>query len=1065
CWASCCACARREKQYVPRVVRVGIPDRKSNHPANVIRNQKYSVLTFLPLVLFEQFKNFLNFCFLVMALSQFIPQLRIGYLYTYWGPLAFVVSVTMVREAVDDIRRYLRDREVNGTAYERLSKAGAQTVPSSALRVGDVVRVGKNQRVPADLVLLRTSDRQGTCYLRTDQLDGETDWKLRLAPTVTQAVERDEDLLDLGGSVYAERPGRDIHGFIGTLTVARLSPDQQQQPEQQQMALSVENTVWANTVVASGWALGLVVYTGPETRAVMNNSKPRSKFGMTDVEINNITKVLVACVLLLSLALLALKGFGGQWYKYFWRFFLLFSYIVPLALRVNLDVAKMTYSFFIMRDKKLEGNIVRNTTIPEELGRISYLLSDKTGTLTENEMVFKKLHLGSTVYTDEADSHDEVRSLLQAGLAANAGGGGEGGSGGGGPDSVTRLGADLAARTAEAVRAVALCHNVTPVYDEAGADSGGAPAYQASSPDEVALVSWTAEVGLALVHRDQTSMRLRTPAGAELAYTVLHLFPFSSETKRMGIVVRDEATGDIAFYAKGADTVIGALVQPVDWLEEEVGNLAREGLRTLLVAKRRLKRDFYEDWSRRYITFDQLPCGAIAKGSVDFNRYEQARLAVENRSERMQQLQQQLDSGLELLCVTGVEDRLQSGVRPTLETLRNAGVRVWMLTGDKMETACCIAKSSRLVDRSGGLFAFQPASLRSADLDKELRNMARRVEAGHSVVISGECLQYGYYLPQAAVEQDERRFVQLACQAPAVVVCRCSPTQKAEVVRLLKDHTGKRCAAVGDGGNDVAMIQEADCGMGIAGKEGLQASLAADFSIARFQHVTRLMLVSQDTVHGRRCYKNTSVLAQFIVHRGLIISTMQAAFSAVFFYVAISLFPGILMIGYATIFTMFPVFSLVLDKDVASATAEKFPELYRDLLKGRELSAKLLCIWVAISIYQGGVIMYGSIWLFQGSFLHIVSIGFTALVFTELIMVALTVRTWCWQIIVAELVSLCSYLAAVFILTQYFDRAFILTLNFLWKVSAITAVSSIPIVALKLIRYLMSPPIARKLQA
>uniref|UniRef100_A0A1I8HIG2 Reverse transcriptase domain-containing protein n=1 Tax=Macrostomum lignano TaxID=282301 RepID=A0A1I8HIG2_9PLAT len=368
CWERCCACLNPPRQYLPRVVFLGRPSKTVRYPPNRIRNQKYSVFSFVFLVLFEQFKLFLNFCFLVMALSQFIPPLRIGYLYTYWGPLGFVVFVTMVREAVDDFRRWRRDRELNGTVYERLARGGSKLVPSSVLQVGDVIRVNKNERVPADLVLLRTSEKQGTCYLRTDQLDGETDWKLRVAPPTTQRLSSDEELLSVGASVYAERPGLDIHSFIGTLSLSGPeTPDSGSAAVAgDQASLSVENTLWTNTVVASNWAVGVVVYTGAETRAAMNSTPPRSKFGLVDREINNVTKLLVASVLLLSMLMVALKGFGGQWYKYYWRFLLLFSYIIPLALRVNLDMAKITYSFLIMRDEKLEGNIVRNTTIPEE---------------------------------------------------------------------------------------------------------------------------------------------------------------------------------------------------------------------------------------------------------------------------------------------------------------------------------------------------------------------------------------------------------------------------------------------------------------------------------------------------------------------------------------------------------------------------------------------------------------------------------------------------------------------------------------------------------------------------
>ena len=227
------------------VSQVGRPSLQP-FPANVIRNQKYSVLSFIPLVLFNQFKFFLNLYFLVMACSQFVPVLRIGYLYTYWGPLGFVISVTMVREAIDDIRRWQRDREVNSAKYAKLTERGRVLVTASKLQVGDVVEVGKGVRAPADLVLLRTTETSGACFVRTDQLDGETDWKLRLAVPHTQRIDQDEELLNSNTSVYAEKPQKDIHSFIGKLS----SQDGGEE------SLSIENTVWCGAVVASGTATG-----------------------------------------------------------------------------------------------------------------------------------------------------------------------------------------------------------------------------------------------------------------------------------------------------------------------------------------------------------------------------------------------------------------------------------------------------------------------------------------------------------------------------------------------------------------------------------------------------------------------------------------------------------------------------------------------------------------------------------------------------------------------------------------------------------------------------------------
>merc|ERR1719414_1375060 len=390
-------CRKREPEA--RSIWVGRPSTQQ-FPPNLIKNHKYNIFTFLPLLLYNQFKFFLNLFFLIMACSQFIPQLRIGYLYTYWFPLGFVLSVTIIREAIDDIRRWQRDRQVNSEKYSKLTDRGRVQVSSSQLKGGDVIEVGKGVRAPADLVLLRTTETTGACFIRTDQLDGETDWKLRLAIPHTQRM-TDEELVSCNASVYAEKPQKDIHSFIGKFSHAGGEE-----------SLSIENTVWCGAVVASGTATGVVVYTGSEARAAMNNSQPRSKVGLIDEELNSLTKLLFGATLALSVLMVVLKGFDGPWYIYMFRFMLLFSYLIPISLRVNLDMGKIFYSWSIGRDKEMPGTQARSTTIPEELGRVSYLLSDKTGTLTCNSMVFKKLHLGSAAYTD--DTFDEVQSALQA---------------------------------------------------------------------------------------------------------------------------------------------------------------------------------------------------------------------------------------------------------------------------------------------------------------------------------------------------------------------------------------------------------------------------------------------------------------------------------------------------------------------------------------------------------------------------------------------------------------------------------------------------------------------------
>ncbi|KAH0580019.1 putative phospholipid-transporting ATPase IIB [Termitomyces sp. J132] len=1012
------------------------PDKfQTRFPANIVRNQKYNAFTFLPIVFYEQFKFFFNLYFLLVALSQFIPALKIGYIVTYIAPLAFVLTVTMGKEAYDDYKRHLRDREANSQKYlildclpdesSALARDDAylhtRSVPSSALRVGDLIHLEKNQRVPADLVLLHTSDSSGTCFIRTDQLDGETDWKLRVAVTECQKLE-EAALAQLDAEIYADCPIKDIHTFIGTFTLNHPPQvDGSLVSAPLVSPLTVENVLWANTVLAAGSAVGMVVYTGAETRAVMNTSHPETKVGLLDLEINRLAKILCAVTFALSIVLVALNGFRGLWYIYVFRFLILFSSIIPISLRVNLDMGKTVYAHQIMNDNEISDTIVRTSTLPEELGRIEYLLSDKTGTLTQNEMEMKKLHMGTMSYG--FDSMDEVAHQLEVAFGAGDHGHMRQTSLSTGAQLATRGRRDMSSRVRDVVLSLALCHNVTPVTND-----DGTVTYQASSPDEVAIVTWTQSVGLTLVFRDRTKIDLRTPSGVIISFDVLDIFPFTSESKRMGIVVRDRQTGEITFLQKGADVVMAKIVQRNDWLEEETGNMAREGLRTLVMARKRLGSQLYKDFKAQH---------------------HEASVKLEGRNEAMAAVvAEYLEHDLELLGLTGVEDKLQDEVKSTLELLRNAGIKIWMLTGDKIETARCIAISTKLVARNQ--YIHEIAKLKTSDqVRDQLAFLQSKLDC--CLVIDGESLQL-------CLNLFKNEFIEIATKLSAVVACRCSPTQKADVARLIRNHTKKRVCCIGDGGNDVSMIQAADVGVGIVGKEGKQASLAADFSVTQFSFLTKLLLW-----HGRNSYRRSAKLAQFVIHRGLIISIMQAVFSAIFYFAPIALYQGWLMVGYATLYTMAPVFSLVLDRDVNEDLALLYPELYKELTKGRALSYKTFFQWLMISLYQGAAIMIMSLVLFENEFLHIVSISFTALILNELIMVALEITTWHLYMVISEVVTFLLYVISIAFLPEYFDTSFVVSLVFAWKLAVLVTISALPLYFIKLIHSRIAPAASSKL--
>ncbi|CCK69918.1 aminophospholipid-translocating P4-type ATPase NEO1 KNAG_0D01670 [Huiozyma naganishii CBS 8797] len=975
---------------------------KNKYPTNEVSNAKYNAITFVPTLLYEQFKFFFNLYFLIVALSQAVPALRIGYLSSYIVPLAFVLTVTMSKEALDDVQRRRRDMESNNELYEVVSQN--RMVPSKDLKVGELVKLHKGDRVPADMILLRSSESSGETFIKTDQLDGETDWKLRVAPAVTQSLD-DSDLQNKI-TITASAPKKSIHAFLGKVTYKNSSSN----------PLSIDNTLWANTVLAStGYCVGCVVYTGKDTRQAMNTTVATVKTGLLELEINSISKILCASVFALSVALVCFAGFhNNDWYVDIMRYLILFSTIIPVSLRVNLDLAKSVYAHQIEHDKTIPETIVRTSTIPEDLGRIEYLLSDKTGTLTQNDMQLKKIHLGTVSYTPETNDivSGYVSNLI--GRKSTIGG-------------VSTSRRDISGRVCDMIVALAICHNVTPTFED------DELTYQAASPDEIAIVKFTEVVGLSLFKRDRHSVTLlHSKSGATFHYDILKTFPFNSDSKRMGIIVYDKERDEYLFFQKGADTVMSKIVESNDWLEEETANMAREGLRTLVVGRKKLSKKLFEQFNKDY---------------------EEASLSMLSRDQQMSGIIGKfLEHDLELLGLTGVEDKLQKDVKSSIELLRNAGIKIWMLTGDKVETARCVSISAKLISRGQYVHIITKLSKPEGALN-QLEYL--KINKNACLLIDGESLSM--YLTYYREE-----FFDIAIRLPTVIACRCTPQQKADVALIIRELTGKRVCCIGDGGNDVSMIQCADVGVGIVGKEGKQASLAADFSITQFCHLTELLLW-----HGRNSYKRSAKLAQFVMHRGLVIAICQAVYSICSSFEPIALYKGWLMVGYATCYTMAPVFSLTLDHDIDESLTKMYPELYKDLTEGKSLSYKTFFVWCALSLYQGCIIQWFSqafTGLATDNFTKMVSISFTALVINELIMVALEIYTWNKTMVVTELVTFAFYVASVPFLGEYFQLKYMTTIRFYAGLLVILLISIFPVWASKSVYRALHPPSYAKVQ-
>ena len=911
-------------------------------------------------------------------------------LFTYVSPFVFVLSVTLCKEIYDEYFRYKRDQELNNQQYDSLSSS-SKKVKSKDIKVGDILIIHKNQRIPADMILLKSFEQNESCFIKTDQLDGETDWKLRKPSSSTQKIQ-EAFLTLIDCNIIVDQPKKEIYEFQGLLNLRR---DQKLSATSKHNSLMIiqdhhvdidgymkdplglENTLWANTVLASSRVAGVVIYIGKETRTQMNCTEAQQKVGILDYEINFLSKILFVLMFLSSLLILVLKGFSYNILNNFVtlvRFIVLLSSIIPISLKVNLDIAKAINSMFISRDKKIPDTICRNSTLPEELGRIDFIFTDKTGTLTKNEMVFKKLFLDGELFENEklndvsliveneckvssAPMLDVIEYINKPSATSNNTN----------VNQIRNKRKLLRNRNQnkilrDTITAMALCNCVTPVVevDDENTNvnisnlSNTKTTFQASSPDEIALVEFAMTMNMRLIRRDDREIVILNANNVEEKYEILAEFPFTSESKRMGILVKNKEHGHIIFYLKGAENVIENFVKEdkKDRVKENAEQLATNGLRTLVLTQKLISEASYLDWN---------------------DRYQDAKRSMVNRKEKINEVVKLLERDMEFLAVTGVEDMLQDDVYDTIESLRKANIRIWMLTGDKVETAKCIAISTGLKSKEQREFVISNDK-NEESISEKLLTFKVKASKEWVFIIDGDSLDN-------ALTHCEKIFFESVINASTVVCCRCSPTQKAQIVKTIRKYTTKRTLAIGDGGNDVPMILEANLGIGVVGKEGMQASLAADYSITKFCHLKRLLLW-----FGRISYKNTSNITIFVIHRGLIISLLQLIFSIIFYYSPIPLYNGYLMLGYSTLYTNIPVLTLLLDREINNENAMKFPDLYKELQKGRALNIKAFVYLTFQSLFQASIIMCGSIYYFKSSlFINIVTITFSSLIIAELL--------------------------------------------------------------------------------
>ncbi|XP_063946684.1 phospholipid-transporting ATPase 2 isoform X4 [Daucus carota subsp. sativus] len=805
---------------------------------NRISNRKYTVLNFLPKNLWEQFSRFMNQYFLLIACLQLWPLITPVNPASTWGPLLFIFAVSATKEAWDDYNRYVSDKKANEKQVWVVKKGVKKHIRAQDIHVGNLVWLRENDEVPCDLVLIGTSEPQGLCHIETSALDGETDLKTRVIASACAGIEL-ELLHKIKGVIECPPPDKDIRRFDANMRLFPPFLDNDVCP------LTIKNTILQSCYLRNTeWVCGVAIYAGNETKLGMSRGVPEPKLTAMDAMIDKLTGAIfvfqVVVVIVLGVAGNVWKDMEArkQWYVQYpnegpWyellviplRFELLCSIMIPISIKVSLDLVKSLYAKFIDWDQEMMDtktgtpSHAANTAISEDLGQVEYILTDKTGTLTENKMIFKRCCISGTFYGNETGDALKDVKLLNAVS--------------GGSSDVIRF-----------LTVMSICNTVIPVQSKNGVLS-----YKAQSQDEEALVRAASQLHMVFVKKNASILEINFNASL-LQYELLDTLEFTSDRKKMSIVVRDCQSGKIFLLSKGADEAIlpcACTGQQIRTFTEAVEQYAQMGLRTLCVAWRELPEDEYREWS---LTF------------------KEANSTLVDREWRVSEVCQRLEVGLEILGVAAIEDRLQDGVPETIETLRKAGINFWMLTGDKQNTAIQIALSCNFVspEPKGQLLLINGKTEDEVCRSLERVLLTMRITNSEpkdvAFVIDGWALEI-------ALKHHRKAFTELSILSRTAICCRVTPSQKAQLVGILKS-CDYRTLAIGDGGNDVRMIQQADIGVGISGREGLQAARAADYSIGKFRFLKRLILV-----HGRYSYNRTAFLSQYSFYKSLLICFIQ----------------------------------------------------------------------------------------------------------------------------------------------------------------------------------------------
>ncbi|KAL0267650.1 UNVERIFIED_CONTAM: hypothetical protein PYX00_009855 [Menopon gallinae] len=556
------------------------------------------------------------------------------------------------------------------------------------------------------------------------------------------------------------------------------------------------------------------------------------------------------------------------------------------------------------------------------------------------------------------------------------------------------------------------------------------PIFEAESPDELALVDAAHSYDCRLLKRTPVSATVVVPGEGLVEFEILKVLPFDATRKMMSVIIRHPRTREIILYCKGADSSIIANLAPTESIEaqqniirtqQQINSYARQGLRVHVMAKRNLPESYFMEW---------------------LNAHKEIELCHDNK-DKLTESYCSIETQLTLLGATGIEDRLQEGVPECIGQLMAAGIVVWVLTGDKPETAINIAYSAKLFSPQMEIMNLTARSKSAAETAINIylsdikgqnpmsnnigmdvgvfgrgdRNTQRHPEPSRTnrkraLVIDGKTLTFIL----DARSKLQKPFLELTTLCSSVLCCRVTPLQKAYIVKIVKEILHKKTLAIGDGANDVSMIQTADIGVGISGQEGMQAIMASDYALSRFKFLERFLLV-----HGHWCYDRLARMVLYFFYKNATFVFLIFWFQLYCGYSGQVMIDQMYLMLYNLLFTSLPPLAIgVYEQDAPEELLMANPSLYKQGRLGLVYQPHSFWITMADSLYQSIVIFFITLGAYYNSDIGLWEFGTTittACMFIMLTQVAIETKSWT----VIHVISIFASVAVYFLFSLLYN--------------------------------------------